>query len=620
MSESSLVTKKWWANKANYEVGRSGYKIKGIVIHHAASTSLNSIGTVFSQASRGASAHYGVGGKEIHQYVSEADTAWHCGNWYGNHATVGIETTNSTGAPDWKVSDQTLDTLIKLVADIAKRNNLGKLWLDPKADYPTLSGHKDWYGSATACVPLDETELLTPTGFKRLESITKDDLVAQWNSETGDIGFVHPLGVIEPYEAEVIKRRWTEATANHRMYIRQNVHGKLTDKYVVREWGEIPRDVSLPTGGHFAGNGLPISSDELELLVWIQADGHYMKDGECYYGIEFHFVKQRKIDRVRGLLDDLAIPYKFVAKKDGTATIRVYGKQYYEWAETYLKGKEFTWDWLNMSDEQFDRFNEAIYLADGCVMNSSYSSSSQNNIDVVQAILFLHGQSSHVYDDARSPRLYARAHTYHINKRAGEQTRTTTVSCVAVPTGAIVIRQYGKVQIVGNCPGPYLYPKLQYIADKANAINYPPAPPKKAELVWTKLDKVEKYICNKQPTTLWNFDSTTWAGCKSVKEFKKGDKMDIYGTVLNKSLNATYLLTEYSYTKKITNGFNKADLDKITQPAPEPKPEPTPEPTPTPEPEPTPEPTPEDPTVGILEKIIAFIKHIIELITKKQGE
>ena len=49
-----------------------------------------------------------------------------------------------------------------------------------------------------------------------------------------------------------------------------------------------------------------------------------------------------------------------------------------------------------------------------------------------------------------------------------------------------------------------------------------------------------------------------------------------------------------------------------------PKPEPTPEPKPEPTPEPTPEPA--DPTVGILEKIIVFIKHIIELITKKQGE
>lgn len=151
MSESSLVTKKAWANKANYEVGRAGYKIKGIVIHHAVTTNISAVDATFANASRGASAHYTVGGKEIHQHVSEANTAWHCGNWYGNHATVGIETVNSTLAPDYKVSDESLNTLIKLVADIAKRNNLGKLWLDPKADYPTLSGHKDWYGSATAC-------------------------------------------------------------------------------------------------------------------------------------------------------------------------------------------------------------------------------------------------------------------------------------------------------------------------------------------------------------------------------------------------------------------------------------------------------------------------------------
>lgn len=150
MSESKLVTKQWWADGSNYTKGRQD-KIRGIVIHHAASTSLNSIGTVFATPGRNGSAHYGVGGKEIHQYVHEADTAWHCGNWLGNSATIGIETTNSTGAPDWKVSDESLNTLITLVADIAKRNNLGKLWLDPNADYPTLSGHKDWYGSATAC-------------------------------------------------------------------------------------------------------------------------------------------------------------------------------------------------------------------------------------------------------------------------------------------------------------------------------------------------------------------------------------------------------------------------------------------------------------------------------------
>lgn len=151
MSNSNLVTRWWPANQTNYTKGREGNKIQGIVVHHAASTSLDSIGMAFSRAGRNGSAHYGVGGNQIHQYVDEADTTWHCSNWWGNVRTVGIETTNSTGAPNWEIAPDTFETLVKLVADIAKRNNLGKIWINPNADMPTLSGHKDWYGAITAC-------------------------------------------------------------------------------------------------------------------------------------------------------------------------------------------------------------------------------------------------------------------------------------------------------------------------------------------------------------------------------------------------------------------------------------------------------------------------------------
>lgn len=148
MSQSSLVTKQWWANQSNYTQGRSD-TIHGIVIHHAASTSLDSVGTVFSQAGRGGSAHYGVKGNQIHQYVKEEDTAWHCGDWLGNCCTIGIETVNSTGSPDWLVDEETFNTLAKLCADIAKRNGLGKVKFEPDGVYPTLSAHRDW--SPTYC-------------------------------------------------------------------------------------------------------------------------------------------------------------------------------------------------------------------------------------------------------------------------------------------------------------------------------------------------------------------------------------------------------------------------------------------------------------------------------------
>jgi hypothetical protein len=59
--------------------------------------------------------------------------------------------TNSTGAPEWKVSDETIQTTIKLMADIAKRNGFGKLEFRPDGDGTGVTGHKDWKGAVTAC-------------------------------------------------------------------------------------------------------------------------------------------------------------------------------------------------------------------------------------------------------------------------------------------------------------------------------------------------------------------------------------------------------------------------------------------------------------------------------------
>lgn len=47
--------------------------------------------------------------------------------WEANCRAVTIETSNSGGAPEWPVSDTTFQTLVTLVADIARRNGLGKL-------------------------------------------------------------------------------------------------------------------------------------------------------------------------------------------------------------------------------------------------------------------------------------------------------------------------------------------------------------------------------------------------------------------------------------------------------------------------------------------------------------
>lgn len=141
-----------------------------------------------------------------------------------------------------------------------------------------------------------------------------------------------------------------------------------------------------------------------------------------------------------------------------------------------------------------------------------------------------------------------------------------------------------------SCPGTLSLDRMrQEVAKwKSGAYNPQPAPqpPASAKLVWTKFPQVVVYQTNKQPTRLWNFNQTTWAGFGSgVKDFNKGEKVTIYGQCYNETLGAMYLVTEYSFTQKITNGFNIVDMDVYTAPvpAPAPVPEPAPEPPPAPE-------------------------------------
>jgi len=129
MSNSNLVNITVPANQNNYGVGRNGKNIEIITIHHMAGVlTAEECGRIFQDGSRKLSSHYGIGkdGK-IGLYVDEENTAYTNGNFESNSIAVTIEASNSKVSGDYPVSDEVLNVLIKLIADIAKRNNLGTL-------------------------------------------------------------------------------------------------------------------------------------------------------------------------------------------------------------------------------------------------------------------------------------------------------------------------------------------------------------------------------------------------------------------------------------------------------------------------------------------------------------
>lgn len=140
------MTIKWiGCHDNNFLKGRDGKTVKYVILHWIVGT-LESADATFAKADRIASAHYGIGDGDIHQYVQESDTAYHCGLLTMNKESIGIE---HEGGPDLPISEATIQTSIELVTDICKRYSI-------PADREHIKKHSEI--KATACpgtLPID---------------------------------------------------------------------------------------------------------------------------------------------------------------------------------------------------------------------------------------------------------------------------------------------------------------------------------------------------------------------------------------------------------------------------------------------------------------------------------
>jgi LysM repeat protein len=109
----------------------------------AGNFSVETCGNIFQRKGRNASSNYGIGSDgRIGLYCHEKDRSWCSSNRENDHRAITIEVANDGGAETgWHISDTAMDSLIKLCADICKRNGINKLvWSDKKSD---RVGHKN---------------------------------------------------------------------------------------------------------------------------------------------------------------------------------------------------------------------------------------------------------------------------------------------------------------------------------------------------------------------------------------------------------------------------------------------------------------------------------------------
>ena len=102
---------------------RNGQKITKITIHHAAGVLTGEqLANIFKVERRCASCNYAIGKDgEVVGVVPEEKRAWTSGSRWNDEQAITIEVANISGKPDWKISDASMQTLIKLSADICRR-------------------------------------------------------------------------------------------------------------------------------------------------------------------------------------------------------------------------------------------------------------------------------------------------------------------------------------------------------------------------------------------------------------------------------------------------------------------------------------------------------------------
>lgn len=147
MSNSNFVYIKIYSPNHS---GKRTNPISKIAIHHTAgAVTASTIGDIFKPVSRLASCNYGIGRDNKNVLcVDEENRSWCTSSVWCNNRAITIEISNSSNGGNWPVSDTVLETLIKLVADICKRNGIKNC---------TYTGDKDgvlqkykWY-SNTNC-------------------------------------------------------------------------------------------------------------------------------------------------------------------------------------------------------------------------------------------------------------------------------------------------------------------------------------------------------------------------------------------------------------------------------------------------------------------------------------
>ena len=192
--------------------------ITKITLHHMAGVlSLEQFGNIVTSPGRDMSANYAVDkDARVGLFCPESDRSWCSSSPWNDNRAITIEISNSAygDASGWPVSDKVMAKVIDLCVDICKRNGIKKMTYTGDRN-GSLTFHQMF--TSTSCLPIDRTELLTPSGWKLLRDIKIGDTVATAHIDNLEIKFDEVENLVPVKTQATFTARDFEATLDHRV-------------------------------------------------------------------------------------------------------------------------------------------------------------------------------------------------------------------------------------------------------------------------------------------------------------------------------------------------------------------------------------------------------------------
>ena len=380
-----------------------------------------------------------------------------------------------------RLSARHTSPLFNLILDYKKTSKLLGNWIDAPIDKDgrirtsyviggtttgRLASRKSLFG--TGCL-LPEAQVLTPTGWLRLDELGKYAEVMQWNID-GTMQFYKAKVWKFPFEGIMLKSNSdfhkNVYTPEHRIPVASHHSGPITtsiDKHIaVRPAVDAFRLKAffLPISGNYGGN---VNFPLIRILAMIQADGSI--EGR---GVRFGFKKQRKVERFLWLLDKANMEYTEQAdKRDGYRRFYIRASSKLDDIIELLGEHKLFDSYLLLFDNvTLKAFIDELGYWDGHRRGKSsmYFTTVEQNAGVVMTIAHLCGYSASIrvchnkywgtqpiyakplWTVAIKPRAYAFVQAHHTTPFPYEG----DVYCVTTQTGFFLTRYKDRISVTGN--------------------------------------------------------------------------------------------------------------------------------------------------------------------------